>query len=452
MRRGMLEASKGRVDSRCQQMKFPDNFSNSFRDDVLASQSTAQAVQRTYLLLTLLSTLSASFIWGVNTLFLLDAGLSNTEAFAANAFFTLGEVLFEVPTGVVADMWGRRASYLLGAGTLLVSTLLYLAMWQLRAPFWAWAGASMALGLGFTFFSGATEAWLVDSLAFTGSKSKLDDVLARGQVVTGVAMLSGTIGGGFVAQLTNLGVPYILRAGLLGLTLLAATVWMKDLGFTPQRGERVGAQLRAVLRASLDYGLRQPAARWVMLAAFCSGGIGIYGFYAAQPFLLALYGDPHAFGISGVSAAVVAASQIAAGFAAPLLRRLFTRRTDVMIASAVLVVVCLYAMSRVSTFAAALVVLVGWSFSMWVTVPLRQTYLNGLIPSAQRATVLSFDNLMTSAGAVVAQPVLGGVADARGYPFAYFVSAFVQLTALPFLLLARRSNAASDPIAISAEA
>src|SRR5688572_32313870 len=113
------------------------------------TSSTAQDVQRTYLLLTMLSTLSASFIWGVNTLFLLDAGLSNTEAFAANAFFTLGEMLFEIPTGVVADTWGRRTSYLLGAATLLVSTLLYVAMWQLRAPFWAWAGASMAIGLGF---------------------------------------------------------------------------------------------------------------------------------------------------------------------------------------------------------------------------------------------------------------------------------------------------------------
>jgi MFS family permease len=414
--------------------------------------STAQGVQRTYLLLMLLSTLAASFIWGINTLFLLDAGLSNTEAFAANAFFTLGGMLFEIPTGVVADTWGRRASYLLGAATLLVSTLLYLAMWQLRAPFWAWAVASMAIGLGFTFFSGATEAWLVDALAFAGHKGKLDDVLARGQVVSGAAMLGGTMGGGFVAQFTNLGVPYMLRAGLLGLTLLAAAVWMKDLGFTPARGRRVGAQVRAVLRTSLDHGMRQPGVRWVMLAGFCSGGIGIYGFYAAQPFLLQLYGDPDAFAVSGVSAAVIAASQIAAGFAAPYLRRLFTRRTHVLIASALLVVLWLYAMSRASTFAGALVVLVGWSFSMWVTMPLRQMYLNGLIPSAQRATVLSFDNLMTSAGAALAQPVLGRVADARGYPFAYFVSAFVQLSALPFLLLARRANAASDPIARGEEA
>jgi hypothetical protein len=57
----------------------------------------ARTVQRTYLTLVLLKTLAASFIWGVNTL-LLDAGLSTAEAFAANAFYTLGMVLFEVPT------------------------------------------------------------------------------------------------------------------------------------------------------------------------------------------------------------------------------------------------------------------------------------------------------------------------------------------------------------------
>src|ERR671934_2300815 len=95
--------------------------------------SDARSVQRTYLLLILLTTLAASFIWGVNTLFLLSAGLSNTEAFAANAFFTVGQVIFEVPTGVVADTRGRRTSFLLGAGTLLLSTLLYLVMWQIHA-------------------------------------------------------------------------------------------------------------------------------------------------------------------------------------------------------------------------------------------------------------------------------------------------------------------------------
>ena len=129
----------------------------------------SRRVRRTFLTLLLFNTLAASLIWGINTLFLLDAGLSNTEAFAANAFFTLGFVIFEIPTGVVADLRGRRTSYLLGVVTLTLSTLLYLFMWYRSAPFWGWALSSMLLGLGFTF-SGAMEAWLVDALAYSGFK------------------------------------------------------------------------------------------------------------------------------------------------------------------------------------------------------------------------------------------------------------------------------------------
>src|SRR5512132_2042221 len=115
--------------------------------------AAARKIQRIYLTLMFGNTLAASFIWGINTLFLLDAGLSNLQAFAANAFFTAGMVLFEVPTGVLADTMGRRASYLLGTVTLIVTTLLYFLLWQIRGPFWGWAIVSALLGLGFTFFS-----------------------------------------------------------------------------------------------------------------------------------------------------------------------------------------------------------------------------------------------------------------------------------------------------------
>ena len=77
------------------------------------------------LVLTLGNTLAASFIWGINTIFLLDAGLSNLEAFAANAFFTAGMVLFEVPTGIVADTIGRAHRTFSGTVTLTLTTLLY---------------------------------------------------------------------------------------------------------------------------------------------------------------------------------------------------------------------------------------------------------------------------------------------------------------------------------------
>src|SRR6476659_9742124 len=160
----------------------------------------AKSVERTYLALTLISTLAASRIWGINTIFLLDAGLSNLEAFAANAFFTAGMVIFEVPTGIVADTVGRRESYLLGTITLTVTTLLYVWLWEIHAAFWLWALASLGLGLGFTFFSGAVEAWLVDALHATGFTGELETVFGRGQIVGGAAMLTGSLAGGVLAQ------------------------------------------------------------------------------------------------------------------------------------------------------------------------------------------------------------------------------------------------------------
>src|SRR3990172_10333359 len=164
-------------------------------------------VQNVYLILTLFNTLATSFIWGINTLFLLDAGLNNAEAFLANAFFTIGQVIFEVPTGIVADIRGRRTSYILGTLTLAGSTLVYLGAWMAHAPFWVWAISSILLGLGYTFFSGATEAWLVDAMAYSEYRGQMESVFAKGQATSGIAMLAGSVAGGFISQFSDLGVP-----------------------------------------------------------------------------------------------------------------------------------------------------------------------------------------------------------------------------------------------------
>jgi MFS family permease len=403
-------------------------------------------VQNVYLVLILFSTLAASFIWGINTLFLLDAGLSATAAFAANACFTAGMVLFEVPTGVVADTWGRRTSFLLGALTLGVSTVLYWMAWQQQAPFWAWAVTSLLLGLGFTFFSGATEAWLVDALAFTGFKGNLESVFAKAQVVGGAAMLSGSVAGGLVAQWTNLGVPYLLRALALAVTFVVAYLHMRDWGFAPKPSKRPVNEMRLVLRSSVRHGLGNPPVRWVMLSALFVNGVVLYAGYATQPYLLELYGDERAYGIAGLAAAIFAGAQIAGGMAATRIRRLFRRRTSALLAG-ILASCALLALLGVTTrLEVALALLVGWGLIFAATMPIRQAYLNGLIPSEQRATVLSFDNLLGSSGGVVIQPVLGRAADAWSYSSSFIAGAAIQLVAAPFVALARRERPASDPI------
>lgn len=394
----------------------------------------------------LCNTLAASFIWGINTLFLLDAGLSNAEAFAANAFFTAGLVLFEIPTGVVADLRGRRASFLLGTLTLALSTMLYLLMWQMTVPFWAWAGASFLLGLGFTFFSGATEAWLVDALKFTGYVGRLESVFAKGQIAQGVAMLTGSVLGGVVAQVSNLGVPYIIRAGILVITFMVAWLLMKDLGFKPRSGKHPIREVKVVFDASLKHGLRNPRVRWMMLTSPFLIGVVAYAFYAMQPYLLELYGDENAYGVAGLAAALLAGAQIAGGLLVPHIGRLFRRRTSVVILGLTVLAAALLLMGLVATFWAALVFIVIYGLMFSVVMPVKQAYINSQIPSEQRATVLSFDSLLGSAGGVVSQPLLGKAADVWSYGTSYMLTAGFQALALPFAFLAYRKRIAADRI------
>ena len=226
-------------------------------------------------------------------------------------------VIFEVPTGALADTWGT--THLLSARRRHAAALDPALPGHVapHAPLWGWAIASVLLGLGFTFFSGATEAWLVDALAFSGYKESLESVMARGQIVGGAAMLAGSVAGGVIAQVTNLGVPYIIRSVCLGLTLVAAFFLMKDLGFTPDRSKRPLEEVRRVIQASLDYGWRNPPVRWLMLAGLGAGGVSMFAFYALQPYLLELYGDSRAFGVAGLAAAIVAGSQMMAGLIVP---------------------------------------------------------------------------------------------------------------------------------------
>jgi MFS family permease len=404
-------------------------------------------VQRTYLVLLLGNTLAASLIWGINTIFLLDAGLSNTQAFTANAFFTAGMVLFEVPTGVIADTVGRRASYLLGSLTLAASTLLYVLLWHIEAPFWQWALVSLLIGLGFTFFSGAVEAWVVDAMTATGYAGTMESVFGRGQVVSGAAMLIGSVAGGFIAQRIGLGVPFVLRGSILLAMFAVAFRLMHDLGFTPRKGDRPLAEMRKIVAASVDHGLRVPAVKWLMLENLFTGGVAFYAFYALQPYLLELYGDPEAYQIAGLAAAIVAGAQILGGVVAPRFGRLFRRRTSALLVAAVVGSLSLGLIGFVRSLWGVVALVVVWALTFAASFPIRQSYMNGLIPSSERATILSFDSLMDSSGGVWAQPVLGRAADVWGYAPSYVLASAISSVGIPFIARSRRERAPADTYA-----
>jgi predicted MFS family arabinose efflux permease len=303
-----------------------------------------------------------------------------------------------------------------------------------------------AVPIWFTVCSGATGACLVDALGATGFAGELDTVFGRAQTASGAAMLLGSVLGGVVAQATNLGVPYILRAVILGVTLVVAFRFMHDVGFTPRRGADPVTEVRTVLRSSIDAGWRNPPVRSLMLGGLFTGGVSFFAFYASQPYLLQLYGDPNAYSVAGLAAAIFAGAQILGGMLVPYVRRVYRRRTDGVLVSVVGTVGIMLVIGVTTSFLFALVLLAAWAMLFAVTSPLRQAFINGIIPSDQRATVLSFDSFMSSVGGAVSQPALGRVSDVYGYGPAYVVTAAIQACAIPFVILARRERAPSDPI------
>ena len=107
---------------------------------------------------------------------------------------------------------------------------------------------------------------------------------------------------------------------------------MHDIGFTPQQRPAT-ARRDAPDRRRLDRVRLARAAGQVAdgrLRSF-TGGVGIYAFYALQPYLLELYGDPEAYAIAGSRAAIVAGAQILGGIAAPRIRGCFRRRTSALL-------------------------------------------------------------------------------------------------------------------------
>ncbi len=408
---------------------------------------TPRQVIRSYLAIAGLYTLSASVIWGVNTLFLLDAGLDIFEVFVANAAFTAGMVLFEIPTGVLADTAGRRASFLLSTLVLAGGTLVYVALAATEAGVVAFSAASVLLGLGFTFYSGAVEAWVVDALTATGYDGQLDRVFARGSMVSGAAMLVGTVGGGLLGGI-GLAWPFLARSALLVLLFVFAFRVMHDVGFEPRpmHLRTLPAEMGRIARASVTYGWQRPAVRLLVIASIVQGAVLMWAFYAWQPYFLELL-EGGAVWVAGVVAALIAVSTIAGNSIVEWLSRFCGRRTTLLLWAAGVMAAGTVGVGLAGEFWLALALLLAVTGGMGVLTPVKQAYLHDSIPSGQRATVVSFDSMMSSAGGVGGQVGLGALARNRSIETGYLAGGVGLAAAVPVFWLLRRMREPADVIA-----
>ena len=409
-------------------------------------QMSSRQVLLTYFLVAGLYTLAAALIWGVNTLFLLDAGLDILEVFLANAAFTVGSVLFEIPTGVLADSSGRRRSFLLSVAILLATTLAYVGVAEWGGGLLAFSVVSVVMGLGFTFYSGAVEAWLVDALTASGYEGQLDRVFARGSMVTSVAMLIGTVSGGLLGMI-DLSLPYLVRAVMLALAFGVALLTMHDLGFTP-RGVKLAdlpAEMRGIVDASISLGWRRRSVRLLMSYSFITWGFMTWGYYAWQPYFLELLGSD-AVWVAGVVAALISLSMVAGNVIVEWISRYCAKRTTLLLWAGSVQACAAVGVGIVDSFYGAVGLFVIVAGTLGVASPVKQAYLHQLIPAKQRATVVSFDAMMGSAGGILGQSGLGYVSRVRSIPDAFVLGGLSTLLALPVLMMLRRRGDEADQI------
>jgi len=399
---------------------------------------------RSYLIIVGVFTLSASVIWGINTLFLLDAGLNIFEVFLANAAFTAGNFLFEIPTGVVADSLGRRVSFLLCAATLCITTIAYVVLSWIGAGVVLFMIVSAMMGLGFTFYSGAVEAWIVDGLKQTGYKDSLEKVFSKGSIVSSTAMLIGTIGGGVLGNI-DLAYPYILRSLLLIIAFFQGAYYMKEIGFKVQKLKMTEVQKKVstIFHKSIRYGWREPCIRLLMLGSIFQMGLLIWAFYAAQPYFLILLGKD-AVWVAGVIASLISLSIIIGNLLVKPLSRLYKKRTTLLLLASTIQIFSIIGVGLSSSFYPALICLIIYTGALGIIQPIRQAFIHDLIQSEERATIISFDSMFGNFGAIVGQTGLGYLAKQLSYSAAYVIGGIGIVFVIPLTVKLKQMGSPVD--------
>ena len=397
-----------------------------------SKRTGAIQIKRAFYTISALYTLSASIIWGVNTLFLLGAGLNIQEVFIANAFFALGSAVFEIPTGVFADTRGRRFSFLMSVFVLALATLGYVIVSLLGGRVFWFSLSSIFLGLGFTFYTGAVEAWVVDELKVTGSTEDLDPVFAKGAAISGIAMFAGTIGGGFLGTV-DLVYPYFVRSGLLVALFFYGLFFMHERGFDATKVVSSGYfnAIRVVTKDSIQFGWKNRVVRLMIIATVIQSVFMMWGFYGWQPYLLDMLGRREAAWISGFIAAAVAFATVIGNMCLPLIRRFVRRRSIILLGGVLAMAAGSIAMGVTNSFPLALGALIVMMIAMGASMPVKQAYLHQKTPSEKRATVISFDALLGSGGGFVGQTGLGWVARRFGLSTGYIIGGLILALVAP---------------------
>jgi MFS transporter, DHA3 family, tetracycline resistance protein len=381
-------------------------------------------------------------------LFVRELGLSPLELVLAGTALELAYFAFEIPTGIVADLYGRRRSTIigvLGLGLGFIATGLAGGIAVVLA-------AAAFMGFTWTFKSGAEDAWITDEV---GSENVGRSFHAGAQAarVGGLLGIAAAVG----LALVDLRLP-IVAGGVVMLALGAAlALTMRETGFVSARGESASAFAAMAGTATQGGSLirRSPMLLLIAGIAFCLGASdeGFDRLWEAQ-FLLEV-GVPGFWGLDQVvwfgvlaAGAIVLAIAVAKPVATRLSAAPPRRMAQGLLVFDAFRLVGLLAFAFAGAFALALASFWAARLARSLAAPVHDTWVNANVEdSTIRATVLSMTNVFESAGEWGGGPVLGGVGNVFGVRAAIAGSALALLPALGLYARAVRHHGREPALA-----
>lgn len=392
--------------------------------------------ERTYFLVISLYHASWSFIGPLYSLFLLGRGLDLFEISLVLATYLISAFVFEVPTGAVADVFGRKTSFVLSCVVRAGAFLLYWTADGL-ADFLV---AETVDAIGTTLATGALDAWAVDGRRAEGAKDATDAFFARAQMLARGTMIVVGVVGGYVAMY-GIELPWLLGAATFLATAIVAAWRMADdrphdrsLGEALRRSRR---DLGGTILAGWHEVRRHPVMRVLCVLTATTAFATMPAYHTWQPHLQSLAGEE--LWLMGWIWALLNLAMVLASVAVRAVVHL--PRTRVVAVATLVRAAMLAAAAQSPVLAPAVLAFVVFEFGMGLNEPLMLGWMNEHAGAAQRATVLSVRQMSFTLGGGIGLLLVGVVARDHGIPAAWLVGATVlAATAAGFAALGRRGR------------
>lgn len=344
---------------------------------------------------------SMHFFGAVLTPFFLQwGGLNMRQVFLLNAWFMFWNFVLEVPTGTIADFFGRKVSLALGGFFAAAGALVYIS----QPNFIVFMAAEVLFATAFTLMSGADEALAYDSLKECGRADLAGKWLSRLEAFKLGGINAGGLLGAFFASHWSLTTPMMLYAipallaGLLALTLHEP----------PIHAEKQGRRYHHLLRDGARYFVQHPFLLWLSLDLAITNALAWAIIWLYQP-KLAQAGVP--IGAFGLAQAAVCLAQILYLHRSRGLEQWLGSKERLLTVSTIIAGAAFMTLGATSWLPLVLLgIVAAFAFSL-PRVAIYSSLLNDQIPSDKRATVLSFSSMCRTLAIVLVNPLCGWMAE-----------------------------------------